>query len=242
MKGIFITVRTGSTRLPNKSILKINGKHTIEYLIERVKKSRLADEIILCTTSKPEDDILCRIAVKNNIKYFKGHETNKWERWLDTCKAYDIDFFVTADGDDLFYEGNLADICFTQYMSNPNPNLFLNGQGLYNDVYGISYNTLQKICNMENVSKIEPHNIVNFLKNSDVVVNKILDVPDLYKKKDIRMTLDYEEDFNFFKKIIKHFNGEKFGLPEIISYIEQNPSVKDINKHLEIAWKENQLN
>ena len=72
MKGIFITVRTGSTRLPNKSILKINGKHTIEYLIERVKKSRLADEIILCTTSKPEDDILCRIAVKNNIKYLQN--------------------------------------------------------------------------------------------------------------------------------------------------------------------------
>ena len=70
-KGIFITVRTGSTRLPNKSILKIYGKYTIEYLIERVKESRLADEIILCTTSKLEDDILCRIATKNNIKYFK---------------------------------------------------------------------------------------------------------------------------------------------------------------------------
>ena len=95
---------------------------------------------------------------------------------------------------------------------------------------------------MEKVSEIEPHNIINFLKDSNVVVNKVLNVPNLYKKKDIRMTLDYKEDFEFFKEVIKHFNGEKFGLSEIVSYIEQNPSIKDINKHLEIAWKENQLN
>jgi len=30
MKAIFITVRVGSSRLPNKSLLKIRGKYTIE--------------------------------------------------------------------------------------------------------------------------------------------------------------------------------------------------------------------
>ena len=38
LKAIFISVRTGSTRLPNKSILKIKNKHTIEYVIDSVKK------------------------------------------------------------------------------------------------------------------------------------------------------------------------------------------------------------
>ena len=37
MNGIFITVRTGSTRLPNKSILKIKDKYTIEYVSNSVK-------------------------------------------------------------------------------------------------------------------------------------------------------------------------------------------------------------
>ena len=60
--AILITVRTNSTRLPNKALLKIMGKETIVYLIDRVKKSKLADKIILCTTKNKEDDILCKIA------------------------------------------------------------------------------------------------------------------------------------------------------------------------------------
>ena len=69
MNSILITVRTGSTRLPKKALIEINGKPTIEYLIERVKQSKFADNIILCTTKLPEDDILCKLAQKNNIKY-----------------------------------------------------------------------------------------------------------------------------------------------------------------------------
>ena len=45
-KAIFITVRTGSTRLPNKSLLEIKGKSTIEHLIDRVKQTHLVDNIV----------------------------------------------------------------------------------------------------------------------------------------------------------------------------------------------------
>ncbi len=56
VNSILITVRTSSTRLPRKAILDINGKPTIQYLIENIKKSRLADKIILCTSEEPDDD------------------------------------------------------------------------------------------------------------------------------------------------------------------------------------------
>ena len=67
LKAIFITVRTGSTRLPKKALLEINEKHTIVYLIDRIKKSSKKDLIVLCTTELPEDDVLCEIAEKNCI-------------------------------------------------------------------------------------------------------------------------------------------------------------------------------
>ena len=46
MKAIFVSVRTGSTRLPNKSILKINNKYTIEYVINSVKKSKYPSGLV----------------------------------------------------------------------------------------------------------------------------------------------------------------------------------------------------
>ena len=140
-KAIFITVRTGSTRLPNKSILKIKNKYTVEYVIDTVKKSKYTDKIILWTTTLEQDKILCDIAEKNNIDFYRGDELNKSKRWYEACQEFDIDFFVTADGDDLFYDVGLSDLCFEQIGDNH----FVDGQGLFNDVYGIKTNTLKKI-------------------------------------------------------------------------------------------------
>ena len=74
MKAILITVRTGSTRLPNKSTLQIKNKPTIEYVIDNVKKSKYADKIILCTTNLEQDKVLCEIANKNGIEYSQKYK------------------------------------------------------------------------------------------------------------------------------------------------------------------------
>ena len=66
-KSIFITVHTGSTRLLQKALKKINDISTIEHLIKRLKHSKKADDIILSTTDLQQDRILCDIASQNNI-------------------------------------------------------------------------------------------------------------------------------------------------------------------------------
>ena len=137
MKAIFISVRTGSVRLPKKALKKIVGKSTIEHLIGRVRKSKLADMVILCTTELSEDDELCNIATKNNIQFFRGSSPDKLKRWLGAAKKYNIDFFVNVDGDDIFFDSGLADICFSQHLHNLEKTDFIDGRGLYNDVYGI---------------------------------------------------------------------------------------------------------
>jgi spore coat polysaccharide biosynthesis protein SpsF len=234
-KAIFVTVRTGSSRLPNKSILKIQNRHTIEYVINSVKKSKFADEIILCTTDLKQDEILCDIARKNKISFFQGDEHNKSKRWYEACKKFNIDFFVTADGDDLFYDVGLSDLCFKQIKDND----FINGQGLYNDVYGIKTTALETILNILNDKNVEPHDMVDFLKDKSLRVKKLTDVPEIYKKRDIRMTLDYEDDFKFFSKVIENIKLD-FNIENVLYYLDKNPEVKNINYYLEEKWKENQ--
>ena len=164
MKAIFISVRTGSTRLPQKALKEICGKTTIEYLIDRVKKSSHADKVVLCTTEKEEDDILCEIATKNNIEYFRGSSPDKLKRWLGATKQYNISFFVNADGDDIFFDSGLADLCFEQNISNSNNLDFIDGRGLYNDVYAIKTSALEKVCEFKkdtDTEFIRPHFVLH---------------------------------------------------------------------------------
>ena len=45
MNVIFISVRTGSSRLPKKALYKIQGKTTIEYLIDRLKNQNMLKKL-----------------------------------------------------------------------------------------------------------------------------------------------------------------------------------------------------
>ena len=238
-KGIFITVRTGSTRLPNKALLKINGKSTIEHLIDRVKRTKLVDTIILCTTTLPEDDILCEIAEKNNIFYYRGSVEDKLERWLGACKKYDIDFFVTADGDDLFCEPKLIELALRQCET---PDVeFIQGDNLVSGcfTYGIKRSALEKVCEIKDTSDTEMM-WVYFTDTGLFDVQYLQNVPKEYKRNDIRMTLDYEDDLKFFTNVIEHFDGKIFGLLDVFLYINDNPDVAKINYYLEDQWSVNQ--
>ena len=53
------------------------------------------------------------------------------------------------------------------------------------------------------------------------------------------MTLDYEEDFIFFEKVINDLQDD-LSFDNIIKHIERNPSIAKINYHLEDEWKKRQ--
>ena len=51
-----IQARMGSSRLPGKVLKDIYGKPMLLWQIERLKNSRLLDNIIIATTTSPKDD------------------------------------------------------------------------------------------------------------------------------------------------------------------------------------------
>jgi len=240
MNAIFITVRTGSTRLPNKALLKIRNKTTIEHLIDRVKKSKLTDIVVLCTTRLPEDDILCDIAIKNGIKHYRGSTHDKLERWKGATEKYDVDFFVTADGDDLFCEPSLIDLAFTQYKHNNCD--FIKGEGLIcgSFTYGIKSSVLHKVCEIKDSEDTEMM-WVYFTDTGLFNVEDLMNVPEEFQRTDIRMTLDYKDDLVFFERVIESFNTNDFYLNDIVKLVDLNPEIKKINFYLEEEWKQNQL-
>ncbi len=238
-KAILITVRSGSTRLPNKALLEINGKATIEFLIERAKKSSLADKIILCTTVLKEDLALVELAKKHGIDYFCGSVEDKLERWQGACDQFGIDYFVTADGDDLFCEPELMDLAFQQFQENQAD--FIEGKDIVFGAFSFAIKTaaLNIVCDIKDTNDTEMMWV--YFKETGRFKTEILkNVPSLYERPDIRMTLDYQDDFNFFQNIIHHFGENELTLKNIIHYLDENPEVIKINQYLHDTWLENQ--
>jgi len=242
-KAIFITVRTGSTRLPKKALLEINGLATIQHLIRRVKKSKNADLIVLCTTNLQEDRVLCDIAQKEGIEFFQGSVDDKLERWKGAAEKFNVEFFVTADGDDLFCEPELIDSAFLQYKRNKSD--FIKSDGLVAGAftYGIKTSALQKVCEMKDTNDTEMM-WVYFLDTGLFKCEDLESVDKIYKRPEIRATLDYKDDFMFFKSVIENISKQKeyFNLRDIISFLDKNSELIKINQYLESTFKQNQKN
>jgi spore coat polysaccharide biosynthesis protein SpsF len=239
VKAIFITVRATSTRLPNKALLKINGLATIEYVIERAKKSKNKDIVVLCTTTNKADDPLVELAKNHEIEYFRGSEEDKLERWNGAAKKFGVDFFVTADGDDLLCDPELMDIEFKQ-LENSNIDFIDCGEDILCGAvtYGIRVSALEKVCSMKNSRDTEM--MWTYFKDTGLFKVEKIKCDDLFKRPEIRLTLDYIEDFKVFETIINNFEGKEFGLRDVIQFLDANPDIVKINQFRLKDWADNQ--
>ena len=108
--AIFVTVRTGSSRLPRKALAQVtSGKMALEFILERVKTSQVADLIVVCTTELPEDHIIEEIGIDSGAQVFRGSVEDKLDRWWRATQEYGVSSFVTADGDDLLFDPSFLD-------------------------------------------------------------------------------------------------------------------------------------
>ena len=104
-----IQARTGSSRLPGKIMMKIEGKTMLEHMIERVSKSKKLDKIVIATTTKENDDVIVSLAKQLKIDYFRGSEDDVLDRYYKASKQFDADVVVRLCSDSPLLDGKIID-------------------------------------------------------------------------------------------------------------------------------------
>ena len=88
-----IPARLGSKRIKKKNIRLINKKPLIQYVIEKVKKCNIFDEIYL----NSESEIFNKIAKENNIKFYKRDKSLSTDK--STNDQFALDFMMNIKSD-----------------------------------------------------------------------------------------------------------------------------------------------
>src|SRR5690554_5366006 len=97
--GAIIQARMGSSRLPGKVMKELKGKTVLEHVIERVKQSKMIEEIIIATTVHDRDDVIELEAVRCGVKAFRGSEDDVLSRYYYAAKENEIDVVVRITSD-----------------------------------------------------------------------------------------------------------------------------------------------
>ena len=65
-----IQARMGSTRVPGKALLNLAGKPLLWHVVDRMRRVRQVNKIILATSSSPENEVLRKFAEENDIGFY----------------------------------------------------------------------------------------------------------------------------------------------------------------------------
>ncbi len=78
-----IQARTGSTRLPNKVLLDLEGKPVLLRVVDRVLESKKINQVIVATTTKKKDQKIVDLIKNYNplVSIFRGSEEDVLDRY-----------------------------------------------------------------------------------------------------------------------------------------------------------------
>src|SRR5262245_15121151 len=96
---IVIQARTGSTRLPDKVLLPLAGAPLLQRLIERIRASSYASNVIVATTTNSKDDVIRALCRRSDVACFSGHPEDLRDRHYQAAIAERADAVVKVPSD-----------------------------------------------------------------------------------------------------------------------------------------------
>ena len=110
-----IQARNGSTRLPKKVMADLSGKPLLEFMINRVKRAKNINDIIIATTKKKEDDEIETLANKLDVKVFRGSSDNVLLRFKNASLITDSEHIVRLTADCPLIDPDIIDHAINIY-------------------------------------------------------------------------------------------------------------------------------
>ncbi len=242
-----IRARMGSRRLPGKIMKMICNKPLIQWQVERLKRSKFLNDIIISTTDHVSENPLINFCKNNNIKFSRGSENDVLSRIAKTIKEYNIDINIELTGDCPLPDVSIIDNFIDEFLSKDGEYDLLSNAikttyppGMEVTIYK-SETLIDCDNNLSQKDLLREHGCFNLTRfpNKYKALSKI--APKCHNFPNIHIEVDTEEDFDLVKKIITHFykkNIEYFDLDSILKFLHDNDDLLKLNSKIFREWKE----
>ena len=233
--AVFIPVRLDSTRLPRKAMLDIEGKPAIVHLIERLKLATQPHEIVLCTTTQSADDALVEVADSCNIRLCRGSKEDLLKRYSQAVGENDVDLIVNVDGDDILIDPEQVDQVASALLTTGADLVKCEGLPFGAAPLGVTAEALVNVCAAKDDNDTSTGWSRFFTDSGEFRIETLVTDEPLLHHPEIRMTLDYEEDYQFFKAVFRELYapGQPVRLRDAMRLILARPDISAINAGLE---------
>ena len=214
-------------------------------MLDRLKRAKTINKIIICTSTNPQDEPLEQIALQEGVNCFRGSEDDVLKRLLDTAREHQLPFFANITADCPLIDPNIVDQGVKEYTK-ANAHLTMyddSNRDLPFNCYVIETDALEKVVNNKQEHDTEVW-LKYFLSDAALKINAVVPGNE-YRHSILKTSIDYPEDYEFMKKIFAELYelNHYFSILDIIKLVDKKPELLNINTNPALLkrWKEHQL-
>jgi spore coat polysaccharide biosynthesis protein SpsF len=233
---IIIQARMGSTRLPGKVMLPLQGPTVLSHVIQRAKAVSNATVVCVATSTLSADDIIVNESVRNDALFYQGSESDVLSRYYEAALQEEADHIVRITSDcpllDPQVVEHIIDVHLrtgADYTSNTHQRTYPRGL----DVEVFTMQSLKEAYEQADLPAQREH-----------VTPFIYQNPDKYRMEHVlheedcsahRWTLDTPEDWRVIQAIYEglYSANPKFGWLDALQYVVSNPEISTWNEEVE---------
>lgn len=238
----------GSTRLPGKVLMPLNGIPMLGQIIRRVRRSELIDDVVVASTNLPQDDLIVQYAEKMSVQCYRGSEEDILDRLVGAIRTFNIECLVSLTGDNPFIEGKFLDAAIERFLDE-NYDYLGSTHMQYTKLWkatrlvprGITVQVARATRVSEFEKKIKDLNIrrkgLYCLYNDAsgrVLRGQFPDHNEFQElhAEDLRMTVDTTDDFAVAEAVFSALqkNDEWFSIADAVQFLREHPAIARINQ------------
>jgi len=229
-----LQARMSSSRLPGKVLKPILGRPMLGRHIDRLKRGRMIDHLVVATSIDPSDDPIAAFCAAEGIACHRGPLADVLARYEGAARANDpVDHVVRLTGDCPLADPELVDELIRlhleggyDYSSNVDPPTYPDGL----DAEIMTRDAL-RVMAAEAVTAHQREHVTPFLRSQP----QRFRLGKLHNKTDqsqMRWTVDTADDFKMVDSVYRELLpvNEGFGSADILALLERRPDIAALNR------------
>jgi len=228
-----IQARMGSKRFPGKVLAPLNGKPLLMHLLERLRLSRRVDLFMVATSFLPEDEPIVRILRENGYQVFRGHPIDVLDRFYKVGCFLGANYIVRITADNPLTDPEYMDKAILKAISEKADYVGCVGLPLGLGAEVISFKALKRAYK-EAKEPYQREHVTPYINENPAVFKIVyLNAEKRHRRENIRLTVDYPEDFELLRIIFNNMgDGKLWGVDEIVDFMDNHPELVSINAHI----------
>jgi spore coat polysaccharide biosynthesis protein SpsF len=203
----------GSSRLPGKVLMPIQGHSILERVIRRLRAALVVDDVAVLTTRLREDDAIVEEAIRLGAWVYRGPESDVLARFYEASQEFHPDIIIRATADNPLIEiGSIDRI--VKALSVGNLDLCMELDLPYGAATeALSAEALAKVHLLAEAAPHREHVTLYIKEHPESFCISFPGAPAAFRHPHIRLTIDTPEDFIFVDQLIRQVPEGDHPLP-----------------------------